>query len=256
VIPAAGASTTLPTYPEFRRWHTRLGLHALGAASASQWLGYLTFPRTLAVDRRKVLREMVRDGEAVEVAVEGESAPWFALAEDLAPLEAAAGRRRSARGTTLLSPFDSFLWDRGRVQKLFGFDYHIEVYTPGHKRTHGYYSLPIFHDGQLIGRVDPKTHREAKRLEVKHVHFEPWFAQGAPPPTVRWGAVDRDAALAGLAEALHSLATFVGAERVTLGRVTPAKLKAPLTAALRRGATREPAPAQVRGERVKPLRRG
>ena len=67
----------------------------------------------------------------------------------------------------MLAPFDSFLWHRERTHRLFGFRYTIEVYTPGHKRTHGYYTLPIFHDGQLIGRVDPKIHRAERRLEIK-----------------------------------------------------------------------------------------
>ena len=107
---------------------------------------------------------------------------WYALAEDLPALAAAGRRRIAAEGTTLLAPFDSFLWHRERTHRLFGFRYTIEVYTPGHKRTHGYYTLPIFHDGQLIGRIDPKIHRAERRLEIKGVHFEPWFARGAEPP--------------------------------------------------------------------------
>ncbi len=133
-------------------------------------------------------------------------------------------KRRPASGTTLLSPFDSFLWHRDRTRQLFGFDYTLEVYTPGPKRVHGYYSLPIFHDGQLIGRLDPKTHRAENRLEVKAVHFEPWFAKGEDPPAASWGLVDRDEALAGVGEALRSLATFVGADHVTVGRVSPPAL--------------------------------
>ncbi len=138
----------------------------------------------------------------------------------------------ASRGTTFLSPFDSLLWHRERVRKLFGFDYRIEVYTPGHKRVHGYYSLPILHDGALIGRLDAKNHREAERLEVRQVHFEPWLAAGGTPfPGAR--PVALEPALAGVAEALGSLAEFVGATSVTLGRVTPAGLKPRLLAATR-----------------------
>ena len=136
-----------------------------------------------------------------------------------------------ARGTTLLAPFDSLLWYRERVARLFGFDYRIEVYTPGPQRVHGYYTLPILHDGHLIGRVDAKTHRAERRLEVRHVHFEPWFAAGAPSPIVE-APVDRDAALAGVAEALGSLATFVNADRVLVRRVSPHRLRSGLTARL------------------------
>ena len=78
---------------------------------------------------------------------------------------------------------------------------------PGHKRVHGYYSLPIFHDGQLVGRLDPKTHRAEKRLEVRRPSTSsPGSRRGTRPPAASWGRVDRDAALAGVAEALRSLA--------------------------------------------------
>jgi len=232
---------------EFARWHLRRSLHAMGVATETDLRMYLTFPHVPAGERARVLRAMLASGEVVEVAVAERPGRWLALTEDLGALAAAAGRRRqAARGTTLLSPFDSFLWHRERTRRLFGFDYRIEVYTPGHKRTHGYYALPIFHDGQLIGRLDAKTHREDARLEVRSVHFERWFASGAAPPAASWGKVDADGALAGLASALASLAAFVGAERVTLGRVAPARLRAPLARALEAAPT--PAPISAARE--------
>ncbi len=237
VLPAALGAEPL-TAVAFRGWHLRQSLHAMGAATESDLRMYLTFPRFEASERRKALEGMLATGEVIEVAVDtprrsaGAPARWFSLAEDLPALERAARRRIASRGTTLLSPFDSLLWHRDRVRRLFGYDYAIEVYTPAHKRRHGYYSLPIFHDGQLIGRLDPKTLRDERRLEAKAVHFEPWFASGAPPPAPAWGPVERDAALAGLADALRSLARFVGADTVTLGRVSPGSLAAPLRRAV------------------------
>ena len=132
----------------------------------------------------------------------------------------------------MLAPFDSFLWHRERTARLFGFDYRIEVYTPGHKRVHGYYVLPILHDGQLIGRLDAKVHRDRGVLEVKRVFFEPWFAGAKAPPAASWGKLDRDASLAGVAEAIHSLSKFVGAEQVILGQVSPRGLTGALWRAL------------------------
>jgi uncharacterized protein len=222
------------TREAFRRWHLRQSLHALGAASEADLRQYLSFPRTAASERKRTLRPALDAGEVVEVEVEGERGRWLALAEDLPALAAADRRRRGAAGTTLLSPFDSFLWHRDRTRRLFGYDYTLEVYTPGHRRVHGYYSLPIFHDGQLVGRLDPKAHRAERRLEVKAVHFEPWFAKGLPPPAASWGRVDRDHALAGIGEALRSLAAFVGAVEVTVGRVTPAALAPALRGAVKR----------------------
>jgi uncharacterized protein len=223
---------------EFQRWHLRQSLHAMGAATGTDLRMYLTFPRAGMTDRRRVLAEALASGEVVRIAVEDErgaasgKSVWYALASDLPLLAAAARRRAPSRGTTMLAPFDSFLWHRERTAQLFGFDYRIEVYTPGHKRVHGYYVMPILHDGQLIGRVDAKTHRAERRLEAKRIGFEAWFARGKGPPAAAWGKVDREAALAGVAEALQSLAKFVGAERVTLGQVVPAALAAPLRRAI------------------------
>ena len=228
---AAALAGEPPRAEEFRRWHLRRSLHAMGAATATDLRMYLTFPRTELLERRRVLAEAIAAGEVVEVVVD--ATPWFALAADLPALRAAAQRRAPARGTTLLTPFDSFLWHRERTHRLFGFDYRIEVYTPGHKRVHGYYVLPLFHDGQLIGRIDAKTHRAERVLEIRRVHFEGWFAQGKQPPAAAWGSVDRERALAGTTEALRSLATFVGADTIKLGRVSPPRLAVALRRTLR-----------------------
>jgi uncharacterized protein YcaQ len=229
-----------PSAQEFMRWHLTRSLHAMGAATESDMRMYLTFPRGPNAERRTALKRMIASGEVVEVEIEGAGGRWLALAADLPALEKVARRRAAASGTTLLAPFDSLLWYRERARRLFGFDYRIEVYTPGHKRVHGYYSLPIFHDGQLIGRLDAKNHRGDRRLEVRHAHFEDWFATGAPPPAASWGAVDRDRALAGIAEALWSLARFLDAESVDVARATPARFKQPLARALRGGAATKP----------------
>jgi hypothetical protein len=219
---------------EFRRWHVERSLHAMGAATEQDIAGYMTFPRFGPGVRRTALRALLERAEVTEVAVEGSSARWYALTRDLPALARARRAPVLSRGTTLLAPFDSLMWYRQRVARLFGFDYRIEVYTPGHKRVHGYYTLPILHDGHFIGRVDAKAHRAERRLEVRHVHFEPWFAAGQAGPT---GTVDRDAALAGVADALRSLATFVNGDDVALRRVTPHRLRSPLQRALRAPAT-------------------
>lgn len=180
---------------EFPRWHLRKTLHALGAAAAADLPRYMTFPRLETARRRQALKTLLKSGEAVELRVDGLPGRWYALAADLPLLESPP---RPA-GTTLLAPFDSLLWHRARVKSLFGFDYKIEVYTPAAKRVYGYYTMPILHEGRLIGRLDPKNHRLERRLEVRAVHFE-------KPPDA--------AALAGTAAALRSLAMFLGAQRV------------------------------------------
>ncbi|MBI5623771.1 MAG: YcaQ family DNA glycosylase [Elusimicrobia bacterium] len=199
------------TAPEFHGWHVRQSLRAMGAATAKDLASYLTFPRFSPNDRRRALAGLVESGEVVKVEVRGLACDWFALAEDVPSLLEPGPE---PMGTTLLCPFDSFLWHRGRVRDLFGFDYKIEVYVPAPKRRYGYYSLPILHQGRLIGRLDAKNARQDRRLLVHAVHFEEGFAEG---PKVA-------AALEGLSRALESLADFTGAREVTVGRVAPSKL--------------------------------
>jgi uncharacterized protein YcaQ len=226
---AAGAVEP-PSSAEFARWHVERSLHAMGAATETDLGRYLSFPRFAPGARRSALRALVASGDVVEVALADGAARWLGRARDV-PALARAARRAPARGTTLLSPFDSLLWHRDRVARLFGFDYRIEVYTPGPKRVHGYYTLPILHDGHLIGRVDAKARRVERRLEIPHVHFEDWFSRGAASP-VAGARLDRDAAIAGVAGALASLAVFVGATDIALARVTPDRLRPALGAAL------------------------
>ena len=228
---ALGAEPVSPE--EFQRWHLERSLHAMGAATELDLSRYLPFPRFAPGARRAALRAMLERGEVAEIEVDGSSGRWLALTRDLPALARAAEVAAPSLGTTLLAPFDSLLWHRERAARLFGFDYRIEVYTPGPKRVHGYYTLPILHHGHLIGRVDAKIHRAERRLEVRHVHFEPWFAAAGPSPSGR-GRLDQDAALAGVAEATASLGVFVGADEVSIGRVTPRRLRAPLTRGLRR----------------------
>lgn len=238
VLPQAAATTPLPP-GEAANERVLRSLRALGAATLDDLGAYWTWPRPFAPGLRPTLAALARDGRVTEVAIEGEPRRWFARTEDLPALALAERSRRPSRGTTLLCPFDSFLWHRERVLRLWGFHYRIEIYVPGHRRTHGYYVLPVLHEGQLVGRVDPKLHRERGALEARRVGFEPWFAAGSPPPGAAWGPLDRDAAIQGVAESLRSLARFTGAKRVELGRVTPAGFRAPLARALRDG---RPAP--------------
>jgi uncharacterized protein YcaQ len=114
---------------------------------------------------RPLLAAMAEAGDIEEVAVPGWRGPVY--------MDKDATRPRSISGATLLSPFDPVVWNRQRVERLFGFRYRIEIYVPKEKREYGYYVLPFLLDGELVGRVDLKASRPDATLLVQSAHVEP-----------------------------------------------------------------------------------
>lgn len=180
------------------------GLRGNGIASEAHLVNYITGPKLGAVERRRVLARNLARGTIVEVDVEGLPGPFYARPEDLDGI----GRIEAPEGTTLLCPFDSLLWQRQRAEDLLGFRYRIEIYVPPARRVHGYYVLPILHDGELVGRLDPKFHRDRGELEVKSIDFEKQPKHAATVKSRRFKQ--------GLADAIDSLAGFIGADTITM----------------------------------------
>ena len=152
-----------------RREYILGAVHALGIVQA-RWIA--DYFRSGKKYKDADVESFVAAGDLIRVCVRGWDVPAYVHREHLPLLQRAQRGGLRATHTSLLSPFDPVVWDRARASALFGFDYTIECYTPGHKRRYGYFVLPILHRGRLIGRLDAKAHRADGVFEVKALFLE------------------------------------------------------------------------------------
>jgi uncharacterized protein YcaQ len=153
--------------------------------------------------RTRDVRLTLEKLELPRVRVDGWADPAWAD-----PTALADGGRGGRHRTTLLSPFDSLLWSRDRVMRLFGFRHKIEAYTPAPARVHGYYAMPVLHRGRLVGRIDPA--RDGRTLVVRRAFFEPEHADG-------------------VAAALREAAEWLGCDGIAVGEATAADMRRELS---------------------------
>ncbi len=174
----------------------RLLLKAAQAHGVGTAADLADYYRIRVPEARPLLEKLAASGRLQEVTVQG----W----KDQAYLHPDAVLPRRVTGARLLSPFDSLIWARPRVSRLFGFDYRIEIYVPKPQRQYGYYVYPFLLDGELVGRVDLKADRKAGLLRAPGAFVEP----GRP--------VERVAGE--LAVELKLMAGWLGLDGVAVGR--------------------------------------
>ncbi len=179
---------------------------ALGVGTEADIRDYF---RLGASQTKPALAKLVADGELESVEVEGWPAPAYLRSGRSVP--------RHDRGTALLCPFDPLIFFRPRVQRLFGFHYRIEIYTPAAQRRYGYYVWPFLLDGELVARVDLKADRERDALHVVGAFAEPHRS--------------RSRVTAALTAELATTASWLGLGDVTIGE------RGDLTDALRKALT-------------------
>ena len=153
-----------------------LAARAMGVATAKDLADYFHIggyldrgadPKTTRVPA--LVADLVEAGRLVPVTVEGWRDRAFVVPGVRVP--------KVVDACVVVSPFDSMIWERGRVRRLFGFDYRIEIYIPEAKRVHGYYVLPFLLGDTLVARVDLKADRKGGALAVQGAFAEPGVAK-------------------------------------------------------------------------------
>ncbi|MFI6084229.1 DNA glycosylase AlkZ-like family protein [Streptomyces sp. NPDC051217] len=129
-----------PTDDECIRSLSQIALSALGIATADDIADHFRLP----VRRVTALLPTLDNIEPAKV--EGWPDAWAdASALQPGPVDPQA--------CTPLSPFDSLLWHRPRMRRLFGVEYLLEAYKPKAKRECGYFGMPVLAGTQIIGRI-------------------------------------------------------------------------------------------------------
>jgi hypothetical protein len=149
---------------------------------------------------RRLVRSVLPSSGLTEVSVAGWAPPAYADPGALSEV----GTRLRGR-TVLLSPFDSLIWYRERVERLFGLRHRLEAYTPKEKRIYGYFAMPVLDGTRLVGLVDPG--RRGEVLVAKQV------------------TLLRPDAAAPVARAVAEAASWVGCTECEVERVEPASAR-------------------------------
>jgi len=148
----------------------------------------------------KAWQRFTENPEIVSFNVDGWANTYFAFKNVIEDKS-----KKPANNAVLLSPFDSLVWHRPRLEEVFGMEYRIEAYTPKAQRYYGYFAMPVLVGDEIVARVDPK--RNGKTLTINRVVFE------SAKPT--------DLHLDGAAKAILRAATWVNCDKVEITDVIP-----------------------------------
>ena len=217
VLPGHVRHEPAPAPQDAVRELTRIAARAHGIGTVRCLADYFRLGQQVT---RRAIDELVEEGELVPVTVPGWGRPTWLHTSARVP------RRTAARA--LLAPFDPLVWERRRVLELFGMHYRIGIYTPAHRRTHGYYPLPFLLGEHLVARVDLKHDRDAGLVRVRGAYAEEPGPDAAARAT--WPAPSD--VVAGLAAELATTAQWLGAGGVAVDDPAEGDLARPLRAEL------------------------
>ncbi|MBY0087386.1 winged helix-turn-helix domain-containing protein [Brevibacillus brevis] len=157
---------------EHHKWRVLRRIGAVGLLWNRASDAWLNIWGLKAEQRNEVFRQLLHEDRIVAVAVEQMKDMLYCRTEDLPLIEAVLQNPAPKLRCELIAPLDNLIWDRKLINKLFGFDYTWEIYTPANKRKFGYYVLPLLYGESFIGRAEVIVERRAKTLVVKNIWYE------------------------------------------------------------------------------------
>lgn len=185
-----------PTAQETINWACGAALDRLGFATPGEIAAFWAMVKP--AEAKTWCENALQNHEIIEVdiaCVDGTLRRSYARAD---VIQSAVDAPSPPRHVRILSPFDPALRDRQRAERLFGFDYRIEVFVPAAKRKYGYYVFPVLEGDRLIGRIDMKCHRKTDTLNVTAFWPENRVSLGKGRVARLQTAIDRTRRFAGV----------------------------------------------------------
>ena len=178
---------------EFLHWYIKRRIGSIGMVwnkNTGAWLWHFLYNRH---PREEIIRELVEDGELIELRVEGSKEPFYIRKEE----EDLLGKPAANATAQFIAPLDNLIWDRGITEQVFDFKYSWEVYTPAAKRQYGYYVLPVLYGNRFIARFEPEKNNRKDPLKIKN-----WWWEKDVTVT--------DGMLAAIGDAFHRFSEYLG----------------------------------------------
>ena len=193
---------------DYYKWAVLKSINAMGFATIEEISDYYRLEKTIV---QKAINKLKGNDEIIDFRTPTWTSTLYSTKENFEIIKKIEQNEIKIELTTLLSPFDNLIWNRKRTERLFNFIYRSEMYTPFKDRKYGYYVLPILHNGNLIGRLDPKFDRNSNTLIINNIFFE----NKSYPSTYTINCV---------AKAIIEFAEFLKAKKIRIIKTYPIKI--------------------------------
>lgn len=166
------APEPFPHELDHQKWRVQRRIGAVGLLWNKPSDAWLNIQGLKSAQRNEIFKQLLTEGEILEVAVEGIKDKLYCLSADRGLVETVMGEPEMKARCEVIAPLDNILWDRRLIKAIFDFEYKWEIYTPEAQRKYGHYVLPLLYGDSFVGRIEAIRDRKAKTLVVKNIWYE------------------------------------------------------------------------------------